>query len=150
AMLRRRFPRWLAIVISLVGTFAIVAGLLWLVVWQIVREWSEVRARTSRAGEDLEQFLIEGPLHLSAGQIQDLLEQAFGFIQEQAELLWSGALAIGTTAGHVVTGAVLAVFILLCLLADGAGIWRWTLRLFPRAARPAADAAARNGWRTIV
>ncbi|MGL4257833.1 MAG: AI-2E family transporter, partial [Microbacterium sp.] len=41
-------------------------------------------------------------------------------------------------------------FILLCLLADGAGIWRWTLRLFPKRARPAADGAGRAGWVTVV
>lgn len=149
-MLRKRFPRWLAIVIALVGTIAIVVGLLWLVGWQVAREWPEVRARTADAVEQFRMFLIEGPLHLSAAQIEDYLAQIFSFVEEQAELLWSGALAIGTTAGHVLTGALLAVFILLCLLADGGGIWKWTLRLFPRAARPAADASARNGWRTVV
>ena len=45
---------------------------------------------------------------------------------------------------------ILAFFILLCLLADGAGIWRWTLRLFPRKARRAADGAGRAGWVTVV
>ena len=38
-------------------------------------------------------------------------------------------------SGHVATGALLSLFILLCLLADGGGIWRWTTRLFPRKAR---------------
>ncbi|GAA5150487.1 AI-2E family transporter [Microbacterium pseudoresistens] len=150
AMLRTRMPRWLAIVIAVVGTLAIVAGLLWLVVWQIVREWSEVRDRTLKALDDFQAYLIDGPLHLSSAEIEGYLQQALQFIQEQAELLWSGALAIGTTAGHVLTGAVLAVFILLCILADGAGIWRWALRLFPRTARPGVDAAAHNGWRTVV
>jgi putative heme transporter len=65
-------------------------------------------------------------------------------------LLWTGALAIGTTVGHVATGALLSLFILICLLADGAGIWRWTLKIFPRNSRPAVDGAARNGWTTIV
>jgi predicted PurR-regulated permease PerM len=149
-MLRRRMPRWLAIVISVVGTVAIVAGLLWLVVWQIIRQWDSVQASTVVAVEQFRQYLIDGPLHLSEEQIDDLLDQGWAFLQEQAELLWSGALAIGSTIGHVVTGAVLAFFILLCLLADGAGIWRWTLRLFPKKARPAADGAGRAGWVTVV
>ncbi|MBW9120990.1 AI-2E family transporter [Microbacterium trichothecenolyticum] len=149
-MLRRRVPRWLAIVISVVGTIAIVTGLLWLVVWQIMRQWDSVQASTVAAIEQFRQYLIDGPLHLSEDQIDDLLAQGFTFLQEQAELLWSGALAIGSTIGHVITGAVLAFFILLCLLADGAGIWRWTLRLFPKKARPAADGAGRAGWVTVV
>ncbi|MDR6865620.1 putative PurR-regulated permease PerM [Microbacterium resistens] len=150
AMLRHRVPRWLAIVISLVGTLAIVVGLLWLAVWQITQQWGEVQARTGQSIEDLRVFLIDGPFHLSAGQIEEYVSLGLAQLQEQAQALWSGAMAIGTTFGHVLTGAVLALFILLCLLADGAGIWRWTSRLFPRKARPAVDAAARNGWATVV
>lgn len=149
-MLRHRVPRWIAIVVSVVSTLAIVTGLLWLAVWQITRQWSSVQARTVDAIGEFRQYLIEGPLHLSAEQIDDLLAQGWSFLQEQAELLWSGALAIGSTLGHVVTGALLAIFILLCLLADGAGIWRWVLKLFPKRARPAADGAGRAGWVTVV
>jgi predicted PurR-regulated permease PerM len=149
-MLRHRVPRWLAIVISVVGTLAIVAGLLWLVGWQVVRQWESVQASTVTAMAQFRQYLIDGPLHLSAEQIDDLLTQAGALAQEQAGLLWSGALALGTTIGHVATGGILALFILLTLLADGAGIWRWTLRLFPKKARPAADGAGRAGWITVV
>ncbi|MGP6171003.1 AI-2E family transporter [Microbacterium sp. A196] len=149
-MLRHRVPRWLAIVVSLLSTIAIVVGLMWLVGWQVSREWPEVQARTVTAVEGLRAYLIDGPLHLTDSQIQDYLDQGFELIQQQAQLLWSGALAIGTTAGHVVIGALLTVFILICLLADGGGIWRWTTKLFPKAARPAVDASARSGWRTVV
>lgn len=149
-MLRHRVPRWLAIVISVVGTVAIVGGLLWLVIWQIVRQWPSVQASTGQAIENLRQYLIDGPLGLTEEQIDGLLAQGLAFIQEQAELLWSGALAIGSTVGHVLAGGILAFFILLCLLADGAGIWRWTLKLFPKKARPAADGAGRAGWVTVV
>jgi predicted PurR-regulated permease PerM len=149
-MLRHHVPRWIAIVVSVVSTLAIVTGLLWLAVWQITLQWSTVQDRTVDAIGQFRQYLIDGPLHLSAEQIDDLLAQGWSFLQEQAELLWSGALAIGSTVGHVVTGTLLAIFILLCLLADGAGIWRWVLRLFPKRARPAADGAGRAGWVTVV
>lgn len=149
-MLRHRVPRWLAITISIVGTLAIVAGLIWLVVWQVTRQWSSVQARTVDAVDQFRQYLIDGPLHLTTGQIDDLLGQALTLVQEQAQLLLSGALAIGTTLGHVAVGALLSLFILLCLLADGGGIWRWTTRLFPVKARPAVDGSARAGWVMVV
>ncbi|GAA1677815.1 AI-2E family transporter [Microbacterium lacus] len=149
-MLRHRVPRWLAITISVVGTIAIVAGLIWLVVWQVSRQWASVQTRTIAAVEQFRQYLIDGPLHLTTGQIDDLLSQGLTLLQEQAQLLLSGALAIGTTLGHVGVGALLALFILLCLLADGGGIWRWTTRLFPKAARPAVDGSARAGWVMVV
>jgi len=149
-MLRARWPRWLAIVVALIGTLAIVGGLLWLAVWQITQQWDGVQTRTVAAWAQLQQFLLDGPLHLTAKQIQDLLDQSVKFLGEQGELLKSGAIAVGTTFGHVATGAVLTLFILLCLLADGGGIWTWTLKLFPKASRSAVDAAARNGWATVI
>ena len=149
-LLRHRVPRWLAIVISVIGTIAVIAGLLWLAVWQISREWPKVQASTVTAVNELRQYLIDGPLHLTTQQIDDLLAQGLSLLQQQVELLWSGALAIGSTVGHVATGTLLAIFILLCTLADGAGIWRWTVRLFPQRARPAVDGAGRTGWVTVV
>ncbi|CAI9386789.1 AI-2E family transporter [Microbacterium sp. T2.11-28] len=149
-MLRHRVPRWLALVVSVLGTLAIITGLLYLAIWQITREWPSVRARTVESVAQLRQYLIDGPLHLTATQIDDLLAQAWTFLQQQAELLWSGALVIGSTVGHVATGALLTLFILLCTLADGGGIWRWVVRLFPSRAREAVDGAGRTGWVTVV
>jgi predicted PurR-regulated permease PerM len=149
-MLRHRVPRWAAITISILGTLAIVGGLIWLVVWQVTRQWSSVQARTVESIDQFRQYLIDGPLHLTEGQIDDLLSQALTLLQEQAQLLLSGALALGTTLGHVAVGALLTLFVLLCLLADGGGIWRWTTRLFPIKARPAVDGSARAGWVMVV
>lgn len=149
-LLRHRVPRWLAIVISLIATIAVVGGLLWLAVWQITRQWSSVQESTVVAIDQFRQYLIDGPLHLTEAQIDGALAAAWAFVQQQASLLWSGALAIGTTVGHVLTGVLLTLFILLTLLADGGGIWRWTVRLFPKDARPAADGAGRAGWVTVV
>ena len=149
-MLRRRFPRWLAVALSILGTLAIVTGLMWLVVWQIRVELPDVQASTALSIANFQDWLREGPLHLTSDQISDYLVQAQALIEEQGQALWSGALAVGSTLGHVVTGALLSLFVLVCLLADGAGIWRWTVKIFPRNAQPAIDGAARNGWKTIV
>ncbi|KAA9086619.1 AI-2E family transporter [Microbacterium radiodurans] len=149
-LLAHRVPRWAAIVISVLATIAVITGLLWLAIWQISQQWASVQGRTVEAVRQLRQYLIDGPLHLTSEQIDGLLRQGWEFLEQQASLLWTGALAIGSTVGHVATGALLVLFILLCILADGGGIWRWVTRLFPRAARPAVDGAGRTGWRTVV
>ncbi|HAQ59133.1 MAG TPA: AI-2E family transporter [Microbacterium sp.] len=149
-LLRHRLPRWIAIIVAVLGTLAAVSGLIWLVVWQVSLQWQSVRDRTIEALGEFRQYLIDGPLHLTSAQIDQALVQAWVVIQEQAQLLLSGALAVGSTVGQVAVGALLTLFILLCTLADGGGIWKWTLRLFPRAARRPVDAAARAGWITVV
>lgn len=149
-LLRHRVPRWLAIIIAVLGTVAVITGLLWLATWQISQEWGSVRDRSVDAVGQFRTYLIDGPLHLTGQQIDDMLGQGVDLLQQQAQLLVSGALAIGSTVGHVATGVLLTLFILLCILADGGRIWGWTSRLFPKAAQPAVDGAARAGWVTIV
>lgn len=45
-MLRHRFPRWLAVAVSLIGTIAIVSLLLWLVIWQVREQLPDVQQRS--------------------------------------------------------------------------------------------------------
>ncbi len=145
-------PRWLAIVIVLVGTLAIVTGLLWLAVWQITQQWSSVQGRTVEAIDQFRQYLINGPLGLTH-RADRRLPRPGGqtFIQTQAQVVLSGALAIGTDPRpRRRPERLLSLFILLCILADGAGIWRWTVRLFPQRSRIAVDGAGRAGWVTVI
>lgn len=149
-MVRHRIPRWAAIALTVIGAAAVVTGLLTLAVWQITLQWSSVQERTVAGIAGARIFLETGPLHVTESQIDSVITQVGDFIQQQAQVLWTGALAIGATVGHFATGALLALFVLLCLLADGDGIWRWTTNLFPRAARAAVDGAGRAGWRSVV
>ena len=148
-MLSHRVPRLLAIVISLVGTVAIVTGLVWLVIWQVSGQWMFVRARAIDRWADLQDWV------LSIGILpEEVVNEVVGFVSDfvtaQSDLLLSGVVSLGSTIGHVGAGALLAFFTLICLLFDGEGIWRWTTKLFPRQARVAVDRAARNGWATLI
>lgn len=149
-MRRARFPHWLAIAVTVVGAIGVVVGLVWLVVWQVREQLADVQERTAAGIEDLKGFLLAGPLHLTEADIDGYLEQLRSLITEQQDWLLSAAGAVTGTAAEVLTGTLLSLFILICLLADGNGIWKWALRLFPRKARPAVDAAARNGWDTVI
>lgn len=149
-LLRWKFPKWLAVVSTILLAIAVVVGMGWLAVWQIGRQWASVQQETVSAINDLRQYLIDGPLHLTASDIDALLAQAGALIQEQTEWLLSGAIAIGSTVGSLVTGGILTIFILICFLGDGKRIWSWTSRLFPKASRTAVNAAATAGWGTVV
>lgn len=154
-MLRHRFPRWLAVVIAMLGTLAIVGGLLWVAIWQIVQQFPEVQRRAVAGIEDFRDYLLHGPFHIDPGlispeQLNAYLQQGWQIVQDQWQTIFHGALAVGTTVGHVAAGVLLVFFVLICLLADGAGIWRWVLKLVPRKGREAADEAARAGWKTVT
>lgn len=147
-LLRHRVPRWAAIVITLLGTVAIVSALVWLVAWQITRGFADVRDKAAEAVAGLRDFLVG--IGVSETEINGYIQEGFNLLQSEAATLWSGALALGLTVGHFAAGALLTLFALIAILADGGGIWRWTVRLFPAQARAAVDRAARNGWQTVV
>ena len=149
ALRRLRLPKILAITVTLVGLIAIVGGLLWLVIWQIAREAGGVREQAAQMIDDAHEWLLTTGL-VTDRQLEEMFAQAGDFIRDQADFLLNGALTLGSTLGTVGTGLLITVFVLICLLADGEPIWKWTLRLFPKVSREAVDAAARGGWRTLI
>jgi predicted PurR-regulated permease PerM len=147
---RHRWPKWLSVVVSLVGFLVVVAGLFYLVVLQVVDGWPALRDRTVASYGELKDFLLASPLHLTEGQLNGYVSDAVAALQQDSQPLLRGALSIGSTAGHVGAGLVLMLFTTIFLLVGGADIWRWVVRLFPRAARDAVDGAGRAGWLTLT
>ena len=57
---------------------------------------------------------------------------------------------VGTAIGHIVAGFFIMLFATYFFLADGARIWAWVVRLFPRAARVRADSSGQVAWRSLT
>ncbi len=147
---RHRWPKWLAITVAMVGTLGIVSGLVVLVVLQVRAGYPDLQEKSILAFEDLKAWLLESPLHLTEADINEYLGAAWEAIQRDSAALVSGILSVGSTAGHVLAGALLALFATLFVLIDGRGIWSWFVRLFPRRARVAVAGAGEAGWITLT
>lgn len=146
---RHRWPKWLAVAVAELGLIGIVGGLVYLVVWQVRTGLPELQEQSLQAWEDFKQFLLESPLHLTGDQINAYGDQLWATIQRDSEVWISGALSVGSTAGHLLAGVLLVLFITLFMLIDGGRIWAWIVRLFPRKARPALTGSGEAGWRTL-
>ncbi|NEM90665.1 AI-2E family transporter [Galbitalea soli] len=147
---RHNWPRWLAIVVPLVLTLLIVGGLLFIVIAQVRSGYPDLQARTVTAFDNFRTFLKTSPLQISDAQFSSYLAQIGSTLQSDSAAILSGALAIGTTFGHVLTGFLLALFATIFILIDGAAIWGWIVRIFPHRARTAVDGAGRAGWVTLT
>lgn len=147
---RRGWPKWLAVAASELGLIAVVAGLVYLVVVQIVAEYSDLQATAVRRYNDLIVWLGDSPLALSAEEINEWFAGIWESIQSDSQFLISGAASLGTGAGHFATGLLLALFATLFMLIDGRGIWNWVVRLFPRNARGAVSGSGEAGWVTLT
>ena len=86
--------------------------------------------------KQVQDWLAEGPLHLTAAQIDQYIKEATAALQNNSSSILSGALSFGSTAGHFAAGLVLALFILIFFLLEGDRIWAFLVRLLPRGRAP--------------
>lgn len=150
AFVRAQVPRGVAVAITELGFIALVAGLLTLVGRQISAGFAQLWDEAIAGLSEVQKWLSEGPLQLTATQLQTYIDDAQHVLQNNQGTLVNGVLSVGSSAGHIITGALIALFVLVFFLLEGERIWTFLVGLLPRAARPAADGAGRAGWVSLV
>lgn len=150
ALERRRWPKWLAIVVTLVAFAAVVAALVTLVVWQVRAGLPQLERESVAAYDRVRVVLRQPPWSVSDQQLSGYIASLGDLIRKDSGQIIGGAVRVGSTTGHLLAGALIAVFATIFMLIDGGGIWRWITRLFPRGGRPAISAAGDAGWQTLT
>jgi len=151
ASLRRHgWPKWLAITLSLVAFLAVVAALIGLVVWQVRAGLPHLEKQSAAAYDRAREALRQPPWNVSDAEFAGYIKNAGSLLRKDGGVLLGGALRVGSTAGHILAGALIALFATIFLLIDGRGIWQWITRLFPRGGRRALDVGGDAGWRTLT
>lgn len=144
-----RFPRALAVVATLIVALAAVGGLLTLAGTSIASGISDLGARAFVGLEEGLGWLSTGPLGLSPVTIDQWVGQIREQLQANADRILTGALSVTTSVGHIVAGALIALFCLFFFLKDGRVIWSWVVGLFPKSAREKIDGAGLRGWMSL-
>lgn len=150
ALVRRGWPRWIGIVLGLLVLGAILFGLVYLVVWQVRLGLPQLKLESMAAYNRAKDALRQPPWSVSDPQFAGYVRSAGSLIQKDSGALVGGALRVGSTAGHLLAGALIALFATIFMLIDGRGIWRWIVRIFPRTAEPGLSRAGTAGWRTLT
>lgn len=146
---RHGWPKWLAVLASLLTLLIATGALITLVVVQARSGYSGLREQTLTAAQGLETWVQGPPLSVTHVEITGWIDKGLVALQAQAGAIASGAVRVGSAVAEVVTGLLLTLFTLLFLLLDGRRIWSWIIRLAPQRARSALDAGGRAGWRTL-
>lgn len=150
AFVRARVPRGLAVAITELGFIGLVAGLLTLVGRQISAGFAQLWDEALAGLTEVQKWLSEGPLQLTAAQLQTYIDDAQRVLQNNQSTLVNGVLSVGSSAGHIITGALITLFVLVFFLLEGERIWAFLVGLLPRTAQPATDGAGRAGWVSLV
>ncbi|OXM70838.1 AI-2E family transporter [Amycolatopsis vastitatis] len=145
-----RFPRGLATAIVLIAGLAVLGGLLTFVVTQFSSGLPQLQKQLNESLNQIKDWLINGPVHLRQEQIQQFINQVFGFLQNNQAALTDTALTTAGTVGEIVTGFLLTLFITIFFLSGGEGIWSFLVRVVPRRVRNRVDVAGRRGFASLV
>ncbi|WP_371498852.1 AI-2E family transporter [Kitasatospora sp. NBC_00374] len=143
-------PRSLAAAGTFLSGIAGIGLVGWFVVWQVSTNLESVTRKVQAGVNQLRDWLVDGPLHLTQQQIEDFAKQISTAIGTNSEQITSAGFTGVTIAVEVLTGVVLAAFTTFFLLYDGARIWGWALRGLPSRSRYAMAGAGPKAWATLT
>lgn len=142
--------RKLASAVVVVGGLGALVLLLTFVGTQVSAGFNDLSTQVVSGLEEIRKWLRTGPLQASDSQINDYIKEAQSAITSSSQELLARVTEFGTAIGHIVAGFFIVLFSSYFFLADGARIWAWVVRLFPRAARLRADESGKVAWRSLT
>src|SRR5947209_11551533 len=140
----------LASLLTLLFVLLVFAGLVGLVGQQVSTGFPSLQQQSTKGLSDLRDSLASSPLHITADQIDTLVQRAQQSVSANSSRLVTGALGVASTAADVASGLFIALFSTFFFLSTGGRIWAWVVTLFPRSARPRVEGAAVHAWATLT
>lgn len=141
---RRGVPRWLSTAIVFVAFLGALTGLGYLVVPALVDQFADLGPALADAAAAVERWARNGPLDLSADEVERYRSQVGAAVRSAAES--GGVLSGAVAAGEVIAGTVVTLVATFFFVKDGAMIQSTALRLFPQSSRADVATAGRAAW----
>ncbi|WP_067533275.1 AI-2E family transporter [Nocardia crassostreae] len=149
-MQRYGVPRSVGVFVVLVGALGLLAGIMTFVIEQFVTGVPQLSDEFKNSVKQIQDWLINGPLHMSDDQIRNAGNTIVNTIESNQDTLTSGALTTATVIGHLFTGTFLTLFILIFFLYGGDQIWEFCTRVIPKRNRERVRTAGRLGFGTLT
>jgi predicted PurR-regulated permease PerM len=143
---RPLFATWAVIL----GFAAVLAGIGTFVVPAIASEFDALGPTVTEGLDDIEEWLVEGPLALSQADLESYRQQAQDTLSEFLRSS-SGQIAEGAVvAFEVLAGALLALVLTVFFVKDGRRFQVWALAHLPPRHRDVARASGAKAWAALT
>jgi predicted PurR-regulated permease PerM len=143
-------PRGLGVVVALVGSLGLLAGVFTFVIEQFINGLPQLTDEFKTSIQSAQNWLINGPLHLSNDQIRNAGNTIIKAVESNQQSLTSGALTTAAAIGEFLTGAFLTLFITIFFVYGGDQIWEFVTRIVPTPQRERVRLAGRLGFGTLI
>ncbi|MFH9725603.1 AI-2E family transporter [Streptomyces sp. NPDC017254] len=146
----RGLPRSFAVTLTLLGSIALVLGVLALVGEAVAGERLTL-VREFRVGVDrIEDWLERPPFRLNPGALSDLQAKIGEYVSSHRSTLVSTALSGAHQVVAVLTTLALALFSSVFFIHSGDRQWAWFKEQLPRSVRGRVAIGGRAAWRTFT
>ncbi|WP_436525876.1 AI-2E family transporter [Actinoplanes sp. HUAS TT8] len=148
-LLKLHLPRSMATFLVLICGLGAVAGTLTLVVNQFIDGLPQLTEKASAGVRQIQDWARTGPLHLSDHQVDQAIDSAQNWVNDNTSSLTSTGISTAATVFELLTGLLLVLFSTFFFLRDGRKIWRFIVRLFPVNVRWSLADAGDASWTTL-
>jgi putative heme transporter len=127
-MVERGVPRIAAAWILVLGSLGLVAAIITAIAPTVAEQFEDLGPTLEEAWDQIQDWLVTGPLDLSESQLQDYQDQVVESVRGASDQIVSGAVAGAVLAIEVVIGFLLTLVLVFFFIKDGAKITAWILR----------------------
>lgn len=147
---RHRVNRGLSVFLLLLTGLAAISGIMAFVVSQFIEGVPGLVTQVTQVIDSSRTWLVNGPLHLSADQMDNVRNTVTRMLQTNQAALTSGALSTAGTITEIVTGAFVVLFTMIFFLYGGRNIWQFVVKIFPGEVREKVHTAGIAGFRSLI
>jgi predicted PurR-regulated permease PerM len=145
----RRMPRSLSVVIAMLGSIVVIAGVFTLVGTTVANESNRLGTEFSGGLSRIEKWLEGPPFHVNPSTLTNFQGKISSFISTHRSTLINQALNGASRAVEIITVLALAVFCSVFFTNSGDQMWHWFTLQLPKEARSPWDRAGRAAWSTF-
>lgn len=123
-LVRHGVPKGLATTIGMLVGVCAIGGLIWFMVATLVAGLPDLADQLNQSYRQLRSWLTDGPLGLTGEQLDSMLAQGQSWFSKNRSAIASGAFGVLSTAGTLLAGFVLVLFLLIFFVHSGDRMWR--------------------------
>ena len=147
---RHGWPAAAAAFTVLLGGLLVVAAVLYLIVSRVALQFASLASRVSESVDEIREWLVNGPLHLSDQQLADLVRRVQDSLSSRQGLILSQVLSTTTLALEILGAAILTLLLTFFFLKDGEWMQAWLLGQVDKPAAAKLRAAGEAAWSTLT
>jgi predicted PurR-regulated permease PerM len=148
---RHGAPRWLAVLVVMLGLIAALAFLTIVIVGSLISQLGQIGHLVSEAADQVTAWLAkhQGPLHLSGPKVTALGHQAGPALASVGGALFGGVISGASLFAELVGGTAMALAFLIYVLSDGEQVGSWLVTQADPERGSGAGRLAARAWGTL-